>query len=109
MLIHFPLCLQNISPERQLTAGIKYAEHIEPFNEEFNNRLTLSNEEELDLKIIENLFSIDPEKAPSRLQMELIDLQASFVYKSKHGESSLKDFYKCLNKETFKNLLTLAK
>ena len=41
--------------------------------------------------------------------MELIDLQASSLYKSKHGKSSLKDFYKCLKKESFKNLLTLAK
>ena len=41
--------------------------------------------------------------------MEIIDLQASSVYKSKHKESSLQDFYKCLNKEEFKNLLTLAK
>ena len=70
---------------------------------------TLSSEEELYLKIIENPFSIDPEEAPSRFQMELNDLQASSVYKSKLGESSLKDFYKCLNKESFKNLLTKVK
>ena len=41
--------------------------------------------------------------------MELIDLKALSVYKSKHKESSLQDFYKCLNKEELKNLLTLAK
>ena len=40
--------------------------------------------------------------------MELINLQASSVHKSKLKESSLQDFCKCLNKE-FKNLLTLAK
>ena len=40
--------------------------------------------------------------------MEVIDLQASFVYKSKYEESSLQDFYKCLSKKKFKNLLTLA-
>nr|XP_039256406.1 general transcription factor II-I repeat domain-containing protein 2-like [Styela clava] len=109
MLIHFPICSQHISPERQLAAGIKYAEHIELLNEEFNNRLSLSSGEELHLKIIENPFSIDPAEAPPRLQMELIDLQASSAYKSKHAESRLQDFYKCLNKESFKNLLTLAK
>ena len=74
MLIHLPICSQHNSPERQLAAGIKYAEHIELLNEEFNNRLTLSSEEELHLKIIENSFSIDPEEAPSRLQMKLINL-----------------------------------
>ena len=41
--------------------------------------------------------------------MEVMDLQASSVYKSKHEESSLQDFYKCLHKKEFKNLLTLAK
>ena len=41
--------------------------------------------------------------------MELIELQASFVYKSKQGESSLQNFYQCLNKEGFQNLLNLAK
>ena len=96
-------------PERHLAVGIKYAEQIELLVEEFDNRLTLFSEEKLHLKIIENPFSLDPEEAPSHLQMELIKLQASSVYKSKHGESSLQDFYKCLNQERFKNLLNLAK
>ena len=61
---------------------IKYAEQIELLIEEFNNRLTLSSEEKLHLKIIENQFSIDPEEVPSYLQMKLIKLQASSVHKS---------------------------
>ena len=108
MLTHFPICLKHILPERHLAVGIKYAEQIKLLIEEFDNRLTLSSEEKLHLKIIENPFSIDPEEAPSHLQMELIELQASSVYKSKHGESSLQDFCKCLNKAGFKNLLNLA-
>ena len=109
MLTHFPICLKHILSERHLAVGIKYAEQIELLIEEFDNRLTLSSEEKLHLKIIENPFSIDPEDAPTHLQMELIELQVSSIYKSKHGESSLQDFYKCLNKEGFKNLLNLAK
>ena len=109
MLTHFPICLKHILPERHLAVGIKYAEQIKLLIEEFDNRLTLSGEEKLHLKIIENLFSIDPEEAPSHLQMERIELQASSIYKSKHEESSSQDFYKCLNKEGFKNLLNLAK
>ena len=109
MLTHFPICLKRILRERHLAVGIKYAEQIELLIEEFDNRLTISSEEKLHLKIIENPFLIDPEEAPSHLQMELIELQASSVYKSKHGESSLQDFYMCLNKEGFKNLLDLAK
>ena len=88
MLTHFPICSQHTSPERHIAAGIKYAKQIELFTEEFNNRLTFSSEEKLHLKIIENPFSIDPKEAPSHLQMEFIDLQASSVHKSKHEESN---------------------
>ena len=99
MLIRFPICSQHISPERRLTAGIKYAKYIQLFNEEFNNRLTLSSEEELHLKIIENPFSIHPEEAPLRLQIELIDLQASSVYKSKLGESQFERLLQVLEQK----------
>ena len=103
------MCLKHILPERRLAVGIKCAEQIEHLIEEFNNRLTPSSEEKLHLKIIENPFSVELEEAPSHLPIELIELQASPVYKSKHGESSLQDFYKCLNNEGFKNLLNLLK
>jgi len=88
---------------------MKYAEQINLLIDEFNNRPTLSIEEKLQLQIIENPFSVDPEEVPSHLQMEIIDLQASPVYKRKHEESSLQDFYKCLRKDEFENLLSLAK
>ena len=65
MLTHFPICLKLILSERHLTIGIKYAEQIEVLIEEFNNRLTLSSEEKLHLKIIVNPFLIDPEEAAS--------------------------------------------
>ena len=76
------MCLKHILSERHLAVGIKYAEQIELLIEEFNNRLTLSSEEKLHLKIIENPFSIDPEEVPSHLQMKLMKLQASSLYKS---------------------------
>ena len=60
ILTHFAMCLKHILPERHLAVGIKYAEHIELLIEEFNNILTLSSEEKLHLKIIENPFIIDP-------------------------------------------------
>ena len=111
MLTHFPICIKLILSESHLAVGIKYAEQIELLVEEFNNRLTLSSKEKLQLKMIANSFLIDPEEAPSHWQMELIESQASavHVYKSKHGKSSMQGFYKCLNKEGLKNLLNLAK
>ena len=98
MLTHFPICLKHILPERHLAVRIKYAEQIKLLIEEFNNRLTLSSEEKLPIKINEIPFLINPEEAPSHLQMKLIELQA-ICLQSKHGESSLQDFYKCLNKK----------
>ena len=68
MLTHFPICLKYILPESHFAVGIKYAEQIEVFIEEFNNWLTLSSEEKLHPKISENPFSIDPEEAPLHLQ-----------------------------------------
>ena len=109
ILVHFPTCSQHILQERHSAVGIKYAQQIKFLIEEFNSRLSLSSEEKLQLKIIENPFSIEPEEAPPHLQMEVIDLQTSSLYKTKYGESSLQEFYKSLPKEKFKNLLTMAK
>ncbi|XP_076810297.1 general transcription factor II-I repeat domain-containing protein 2-like [Clavelina lepadiformis] len=87
ILVHFPTCSQHILQERHSAVGIKYAQQIKFLIEEFNSRLSLSSEEKLQLKIIENPFSIDPEEAPPHLQMEVIDLQTSSLYKTKYGES----------------------
>ena len=58
MLTHFLICSQHISLVRHLAAGMKYAAQIELLIEEFNNRLTLSSEEKLHLKIIETTFQL---------------------------------------------------
>ena len=52
---------------------------------------------------------MDPEEVLIQLQLEVIELQASFVYKTKHRESSLLDFYRSLNSDKYKNLVQLAK
>ena len=97
IIAHFSFFLQRISQKRHKAAGVKYAPQIQLLIEEFSNRLTISSEEKLHLKIIENSFSIDGEEAPSHLQMEVIDLQVS---------SSLLQMFM---KEMIKNLLILGK
>ena len=77
--------------------------------QEFDRRFTLSQEENLQFKLVEDPFSMDPEEVPIQLQLEVIELQTSFVYKTKHRESSLLDFYKSLNSDNYKNLVQLAK
>ena len=77
--------------------------------QEFDRRLTLSQEEHLLFKLVENPFSMDPKEVFIQLQLEVIELQASFVCKIKRRESSLLDFYRNLNSDKYKNPAQLAK
>ena len=77
--------------------------------QEFDRRLTLSQEENFLFKLVEDSFSMNPEEEPMQLQMEVIELQASSVCKTKHRESSLPDFYRILNNDRYKNVVQLAK
>ena len=52
---------------------------------------------------------MDPEEVPIRLHLEVIELQASSVCKTKHRKSSLLDFCRYLNSHKYKNLVQLAK
>ncbi|XP_034615326.1 general transcription factor II-I repeat domain-containing protein 2-like [Trachemys scripta elegans] len=98
-MCHFPTCAQCIPQHKHAELGEKYAKHIILLTEEFDRRLTLSKEEDVQLKLIEDPFSVDPEEVPLDLQLEVIELQCSAVYRNKHRESSLQDFYKSLDNE----------
>ena len=76
--------------------------------EEFERRFTLSKEEDIQLKLIEDPFSVNPEELPICLQLEVIELQCLVVYRNKHRESSLQDFYKNLDSKKYKNLIEVA-
>ena len=67
--------------------------------QEFDRRLTLSQEENLQFKLDDDLFSMNPEEVPIQLQLEVIKLQASSVCKIKHRQSSLLNFNRCLNSD----------
>uniref|UniRef100_A0A674I7K9 SPIN-DOC-like zinc-finger domain-containing protein n=1 Tax=Terrapene triunguis TaxID=2587831 RepID=A0A674I7K9_9SAUR len=97
-MCHFPTCAQRIPQHKHAELGEKYAKHIILLIEEFDRRLTLSKED-VQLKLIEDPFSVDPEEVPLDLQLEVIELQCSAVYRNKHRESSLRDFYKSLDNE----------
>lgn len=108
-MVHFPTCSLHIAKERFSVVVVNYAGHIEILIEEFNKRLPLSCEEDLQVKLIEDPFSIDPGKVPTHVQLEVVDLQSSLVHKTRHRGGRLQDFYRGLNKEKYKNLLDLAK
>ena len=105
---HFPTCAQYIPQSQYVEQGEKYAQQIEILFQEFDRRLTFSQEDNLLFKLVEDPFSVNPEEVPIQLQMEVIDLQNSSVYKIKHRESSLLNFYRSLNSDRYKNLIGLA-
>jgi hypothetical protein len=51
--------------------------------EEFDRR-HLSKEEDIQLKMTEDPFSVDPADLPFQLQLNIIDLQCSTDYRNKH-------------------------
>ena len=104
-MAHFPTCAQHISQCQHVGLGEKFAKQIEILMQEFDRRFTLSQEENLQFKLVEDPFSMDPEEVPIQLQLEVIELQASFVYKTKHRESSLLDFYRSLNSDNLQRKL----
>ncbi|XP_075455203.1 general transcription factor II-I repeat domain-containing protein 2-like [Ascaphus truei] len=87
-MCHFPTCAQHIPRHKHIELGEKYAMKIGGLIDEFDRRLTLSNEEDIQLRMIEDPFSVDPAELPFQLQLNIIDLQCSTEYRNKHRESS---------------------
>lgn len=74
----------------------------------FQNLTEFFSKEDMQLKLFEELFSIDP-KVPEEFQLELTELQWSLIYKTKHRESSLEDFfYTNMDRKKYKNIIPLA-
>ena len=102
---HFLTCLKHIPQNEHKTLGKRYASQINLLMEELNKRFALSKDEELQFRLIEDPFSVNPEELPIILQLEVIELQFSVFYKSKHRESSLQDLYKEFNRSCNENVL----
>jgi hypothetical protein len=62
-----------------------------------------------DIKISQNPFKADIETLAPELQMEMIDLQCSDIFKEKYLRSSLLEFYKSLPFTQFDQLHKLAR
>ena len=73
-MIYFPTGEQHIPRCQHLGLGKKFAQEIEILMQEFDRRLALSQEENLQFKLVEDLFSMDPEEVPIQLQLEVIEL-----------------------------------
>ena len=103
-MIYFPTYAQHIPQCQHLEQGEKFAQQIEILTQEFDRRLTFSQDENLQFKLVEDAFSMDPEEVPIQMQLEIMELQASSVCKTIHRESSLLDFYRGLNSDKYKTL-----
>lgn len=84
----------------------KYAKQVEILLTEFERSITFTKEKDIQLKLVEDPFSLNPEELPTELQLEVIELQASSVYKT--NQSSLQDFYRSLDKKIYQNTIQLA-
>ena len=57
----FSNCTQHISQCQHLEIGKKFAQQIEILMQKFDQRLTLSQEKNLQFKLVEDSFSMGPE------------------------------------------------
>nr|CAI5850299.1 unnamed protein product [Callosobruchus analis] len=104
---HFPICQEKIIINKSVFAK-KFAAIVSMLKEEFDSRFLLSGEDKILFKFAENPFSVDANEMPKALQLELIDLQCSDLHKEKHRDGTLLEFYKCLDKNKFPNIIDTA-
>nr|CAI5857681.1 unnamed protein product [Callosobruchus analis] len=104
---HFPICQEKIIINKSVFAK-KFAAIVSMLKEEFDSRFLLSGEDKILFKFAENPFSVDANEMPTALQLELIDLQCSDLHKEKHRDGNLLEFYKCLDKNKFPNIIDTA-
>jgi hypothetical protein len=69
---HFPTCAQHIPQHKHTELGEKYAMKIDDLIEEFDRRLTLPKEEDIQLKMTEDPFSVDSADLPFQLQLNIL-------------------------------------
>nr|CAI5861238.1 unnamed protein product [Callosobruchus analis] len=104
---HFPICQEKIIINKSVFAK-KFAAILSMLKEEFDSRFLLSGEDKILFKFAENPFSVDANEMPTALQLELIDLQCSDLHKERHCDGNLLEFYKCLDKNKFPNIIDTA-
>ena len=93
--VTFPLVhSQSLSASMQL--GEEYTEQIYLPIEEWDRHFTLCQEEDIQMKLFEDIVSVDPEEVSLHLQFENTEHQCSTVCWNKHKESSQQAFCKSL-------------
>ncbi|KII67030.1 General transcription factor II-I repeat domain-containing protein 2 [Thelohanellus kitauei] len=82
-----------------------YGDELKSLIDQFDMRFIDFQNKDLAFTIFARPLDVDINCVPEHLQMELIELQADLVIKSKFNHIDLIDFYKfCLTEEKYKNL-----
>ena len=86
--------------------GEEYMEQIYLPIEECDRRFTLCQQEDIQMKLFEDIVSVDAEEVPLHLHFENTEHQCSTVYWNKHKENSRQAFCKGLTYLLIYYLLT---
>ena len=101
-LYHFPTLKEiGMRPEKKT----KFADQLENLFNEFSARFKDFKSHEHSFEIFSSPFHTDIDKAPTDIQMELINLKEKIDLKAKYAEMNLDNFYrKYLDQDKFPNL-----
>lgn len=80
---HFPCC-QTINTQISTAVCAEFAEKLSVLGAEFNRRFGDFDGQKWRFELLSNPFAVDVEKAPTNIQMELIELQCDDTLKSKY-------------------------
>jgi len=103
---HFPNSHSMFEKYNQ--QAITYAEHIHKLQLLFKERFKDFDTDKIDFRTFANPFEVSYEHSDPTLQLELIDLQCNEELKIKFKEGNILNFYKCLQKESFPELIERA-
>ena len=79
---HFPSC-KSITTQISSAMCTQFAEKLNVLGAEFTRRFDDFGSQQSKFELLSNPFEVDVEKAPTNLQMELIELQCNASLKSK--------------------------
>jgi len=103
ILHHFPTC-QKYFPRHSADYDF-YLSKIQLLKNVFESRFADFKKMKSDFQLFADPFSVNIDEVNQDIQLELIDLQSSDHLRNKFKESDLQNFYKCLQKVSYPNLI----
>lgn len=98
---HFPTYKTMLEKHSVHHKAEYYGIKIGNLREAFDRRFGDFKNEQKNVQLFSNPFSVSPEDVELEAQLELIDLQNSDMLRAKFMEGNLLNFYKCLPKDQY--------